>query len=148
MQTAQTLELLVPERLDTETQTIDAGLAKTGELFERDGLGIGLEGDFSVRCKGKAASARFDNRADLVRLEQRRRAATEENRIGGVAIGPAADLLVQRGDVLGLQFGVKESPIEVAVVADGRAERNVDVEAQSGHVRPCYDPARPPDHFR
>ena len=49
MQPAQTLQLLVPERLDTKAQTIDAGLPEAGERVIGDGFRIGLEGDLGVR---------------------------------------------------------------------------------------------------
>src|SRR4051795_9015907 len=48
-----------------------------------------------------------------------------------------ADFRNQRVDVARLQVGVEQAAVEVAVVADRRAERNVDVEAQAiGAVAP------------
>ena len=84
------------------------------------------------------------------------------------------DLQNQRVDVPRLQRRIEQTPVEVAVVADGRTERDVDVETEHcdsdwrlmidgdwhrqfiksiNHQSPIrnhrfYDPARPPDHLR
>ena len=67
-------------------------------------------------------------------LVQARAATASRRRKRSVsAAAPSAlplDLLHQRADVLVLQAAVEETPIEVAVVADRRAEGNVDVETE------------------
>jgi hypothetical protein len=75
-------------------------------------------------------AARLDDGANLFRLEHRRRAAAEENGVGRDAAGAQSDLAAHRLDVAVLQLGLKETTIEVAVVADGGAERDVDVESE------------------
>ncbi len=57
METAQTLELLVPKGLDTETESIDAGLTKAVKGFSRGRFRVGFERDFGVgapvqNCRG------------------------------------------------------------------------------------------------
>ena len=46
---AEAFQLVVPKRLDTETQPVDAGLAKPVHSLDARGLGIGLEGDLGAR---------------------------------------------------------------------------------------------------
>ena len=115
---AETLKLLVPEGLDTEAQTIDAGGPKSLQPLGRHRLGIGLERDLGVGRHREGVPACLDDRPDFARLEQRRRAAAKEN---GVGVGPirlAPDLLQEGGDVLILQVPIEETTIEVAVVTD------------------------------
>ena len=60
MQPAETLQLLVPERLDTEAQTIDAGGPEALQPLGCHRLGIGLERDLGVgrHREGVAAGRR------------------------------------------------------------------------------------------
>jgi hypothetical protein len=43
VQPRQPAQLLVAERLNAEAETVDAGLPKAGQPFNRDPLGIGLD---------------------------------------------------------------------------------------------------------
>ena len=74
MQPAQTLQFLVPERLDTKAQTIDAGFPEAESVSSRDGFRVGLEGDLGVPGHRECAAAGRDNRRDLLGFEQGRRA--------------------------------------------------------------------------
>ena len=113
----------------------------------------------------KASLAGIHQARDLPGLEQRRRAAAEEDRVGRAPIAGSEDLRLESPDVRRLEIGVEQPPVEVAVVADVAAERDVEVEADGGRteVRPCvcsgfriplsgirtgHDPALPPVHFR
>ena len=129
MEPAETLKLLVPEGLDTEAETIDAGRSKPLEALGRHRLGIRLERHLGVGRHREGVTAGLDDRLHLARLEQRRRAAAEEDGVGVSPIRLTPDFLQQCGDVLVLQVPIEETAIEVAVVTDRRAERNVDVEA-------------------
>src|SRR2546425_10345756 len=127
MQTAQPRELVVTKRLDAVTQSIHTGRAKPLEPFRGHGLGIGFERNLGVGIQRERAAALLDELADFGRFEQRRGAAAEEDRVSRRAVGDAPNLLPKRADVPRFQGRIKESPIEVAVVANGRAERYVDI---------------------
>ena len=93
--------------------------------------------------------AGVNERANLPRLEQRRRPAAKVDRVGrGAACpersrGARRNLAQQRGDIPLLQIRVEQTSVEVAVVADRRAEGNMDVEPEhwSQFTRPT-SPAR------
>src|SRR6202035_3543565 len=81
-------------------------------------------------------------------LEQGRRAAAEEDRIRLVSRGlgpPGPDLRDHRVDIPRLQRGIEQAAIEVAVVADGRAEGNVNVQTEHCNwtTRFFSEPLRP-----
>ena len=102
-------------------------------------LRIGLERDFGVRGDVERLAAGLDQRADFLRFEQRRRAAAEEDRVGRLARAPAARISCSSAATYRvLQPGVEQAAVEVAVVADGGAERDVEVEAEHvGELRRC-----------
>src|SRR5207237_5708823 len=130
MNSPQPLQLVVLERLHAEAETIDTGRAKTFQRVEIDGLRVRLESNLPVGRDREPRTACLDDRADLIRIEQRRSAAAKKDRVSLKTGRSAFDLLQQRRDVSRLQRFVVESPIEVAVVADRRAEGDVDVEAE------------------
>ena len=147
MQPAQTLQLLVPERLDTEAQTIDARVAEAASVSA-----VIVSGLASSVISASGVTANVLRQVAIIAATSSgssRDGVPPPKKIvsAGSPSRPAVNLLLKRGDVLRLQIGVEETPIEVAVVTDGRTERDMDVEAQ-GHVGQCYDPALPPDHFR
>ena len=59
-------------------------------------LGIGFERHFRIGRDIERLAAGGDQRGDLLRLEQRRRAAAEKDRVGSGAVGCAPDLRVER----------------------------------------------------
>ena len=71
-------------------------------------------------------------------LEERRRAAAEVDRVGRITVLPSGssspahplNFREQRAHVALLERRVEQTSIEVAVVADGGTERDVDVEAE------------------
>src|SRR5215471_18818602 len=101
MDAPEPTQLVVVKRLDTGAQTIDTSRAKTFQLVAIDSLGIGLERDFAVRVDFESIANGGHDRVNLVRIEQRRRAAAEKDRIdsfAGFRAGP--DVTEQRRDVL------------------------------------------------
>ena len=82
MQPAQPLKLLVPKGLDTETETIDAGVSKRLQPLRGDGFRVGLERNLGVVRQRERLPARLDETLDFARLEQRRRSAAEIDRVG------------------------------------------------------------------
>jgi phage/plasmid primase-like uncharacterized protein len=113
-----------------DAETIDAGGANAIQPLERHRLRVRFERDLRIRGHRERMATGGDDGLDLVGLEQRRRASAEVDRVGRRSVSVRRDLAEQRSDVALLQRGVKESAIEVAVVADRRAERDVDVEAE------------------
>src|SRR5262249_34406342 len=125
----------------------DTGLAETFQLRAIDGLGIGLERDFRRGREIHPFAHRLDDGRDLARIEERRRPSAEEDRVSLEGLSHSVghlfrradrvfrradprDLAPQRVDVARLQRLVIEAAVEVAVVADRRAERDVDVDAE------------------
>ena len=130
MQPAKPAQFLVPERLDTETQSIGAGGAKLSSVDGCRRLWVGFQGDFGVGRHGEAVAAGTDDGGNFRRLEQRRRAAAKEDGVGlDVGIGEAADIGDQRIDVALPQAVVVKTAIEIAVITDRRAKRHVEVNA-------------------
>ena len=84
-----------------------------------------------VATNRKRSSAGRDDYADLLTREQRRRTSAKVDRVdGGVRLRRALNLKPQRLDILLLETLVQQSAIEVAVIADGRAEGDVEVETE------------------
>src|SRR6185436_97121 len=101
-------------------------LAKAGHPRRRRGFGVGLERDLGVGRDVERLAARRHETRDLRRLEQRRGPAAEEDRVSRAALG-RSNLALERRHVPILQPGLEEPAVEVAVVADGAAERYVQV---------------------
>jgi hypothetical protein len=124
--------------LDTETEAIDSSVAVASQPGRRDGFGIRLQRHFPIRRDVKGVLARADDAPDLFRFEERRRAPAEIDRVGR-GPGPrrprphVSDFGDQRLDITRLDLRIEEAAIEIAVVADCRAERDVDV--QTEHFR-------------
>jgi hypothetical protein len=75
----------------------------------------------------RANPSRHVSTANLVGLEERRRSAAEEDRVGRRTVGLVSNVLLERIDILALQIRIEETAVEVAVVADGRAEGDVEI---------------------
>ncbi len=80
---AKTPQFVVVERLHAEADAIHAGGEKALEARRRRRLRIGLERDFGVGRQRERLAAGADEARDFFRFEQRRRAAAEEDRVGG-----------------------------------------------------------------
>ena len=130
MQSAQTLELVVAKGLDTETEAIDSRVAKCPQPVAGDGLGIGFERDLGGRSQSKGIPAFVDDALHLGWFEQGRRAPSEENRIRRGSVCLPTYFGEKSAEISALEVSVEQTTVEVAVVADGRAEGNVNVEPE------------------
>ena len=136
------------ERLRAEADSIHAGASKAPQFREVDRTRIRFERNFRVALDSKPAIGGFDQRSDRFGLEQRGRAAAEENRPDRLAgprrtRGPALELAGQRGQVVGFGPGRGRIRIEVAVRALRFAPGNMDIERER-HGRPASGSHRPP----
>src|SRR5688572_14985498 len=123
MEPAEPPQLVVPEGLDTETEAVGARGPKTLERRRRRRFGIGFEGDLGVGREIERIAAGLDNAPELRRLEQRRRAAAKEDRVGGYRwVFETADVRDERVDIAPPQAVIVKAPVEIAVVTDGRAK--------------------------
>src|SRR5262249_36185187 len=78
------------------------------------------------------------------RLQKRGRPAAKKDGVGRLAVPGSPDFLLEGGYVAFLERRVEQTAVEVAVVADRRAEGNVEIQAE--HEGPYdYDRALPPD---
>ena len=128
MQPREPSQLIVAERLHAEAEAVDARVAKSGETLDRDRFRIRLESDLDIVADVEGIPAGVDDARDLAGLQKRRRPAAEVNRVGCFPLALSRDLTHERVDVARFQRRVKETTIEVAVIANGRAERDVEVE--------------------
>src|SRR5687767_12606746 len=109
MQTTQTLQFDVAEGLDTKAESIDPGGPESGECLRRHAFRLGFEGDLSVGGERERPAACGNEGADLLRLEQRRRATAKEESVGRRAaserFGMAGqlNLLQRRRHIFGFQ---------------------------------------------
>jgi len=130
MNPPQACQLIVIERLHAKADAGDAGGAKRLEPHECGGFGIGLESDFGVWREIVCRPAGFDEPCDLRRIEKRGSAAAEEDGVCGPAIAGVEDLLLDCLDVTRLQIAIEQAAIEIAVTANGRTKRDVEIQAQ------------------
>ena len=144
-------QLVVAERLHAEAETIDAGRAKRGQPLGGHAFGIGLERDLGVGRQVERLAAGLDDApqsptaraATACRRRRRWCRPACRGRAGGfrrAAPGRTA-----------LQVRIEQPAIEVAVVADGGAEGDVNVEAEHGPDRNRHaatSSGAAADHFR
>ncbi len=155
VEASETCQLGVTKRLDAEAQTIDTGAAKLFQARLRNGFRVCFEGDFGVGGERHGRPSRVDDRAHIGWAEQRWRAAAEVQGVRGEG-RPSLYLTHHGCNESCLHALIKESAVEVAVVADGAAERDVNVQSGDWGLGieglACgvahLEPARPPDHFR
>ena len=125
-------QFLLAKRLHAEAHPIDTGLAELFHPLERRRLRVGFERDFG--------------RQDRARTIRGRRAISRPISAGSSSDGvpppkkmvstgepsaARAHLALQGLEVAVLQPRFEESPIEVAVIADGRTKRDVNVKTNS-----------------
>ncbi len=125
----------VVERLDAEAHARHARAAVGGDLLARDALGVALDRDLGVGGEVEAAPDAVEHGGEVLRLEQRRRPAAEEDRRQAHArrprkLGEQIELAGERPEVAGEHAGVERRRVEAAEVAALRAERDVDVQPE------------------
>src|SRR5688572_33207462 len=109
MATTQTVAIGGGGRMDTKAESIDPGGPESGECLRRHAFRVGFEGDLSVRGERERPAACGNEGADLLRLEQRRRATAKEESVGRRAaserFGMAGqlNLLQRRRHIFGFQ---------------------------------------------
>jgi hypothetical protein len=128
VKTRETAQLVVAEGLNADAQPVDAGAPERRQPSLGDRLRVGFHRDFAVRRHVERVFARLDDPRDLPGLEQRRRPAAEIDRVGR-ALTRSRDLGEQRLDIARLEIGVEQPAVEVTVIANRGAERDVDVKA-------------------
>jgi hypothetical protein len=131
MQASEPLQFDITKRLNAEADTVHPGVPVCTQRVDGDRLGIGFEGDFARRVERKAFAARAHEPSNLLARQQRRGAAAKIDRIGRrLRFRGAPDLRLEGRHVPGLERGVEQTSIEVAVVADGGAERDMEIKTQ------------------
>ena len=140
VQASERLEHGVVERLHAEAHAGDAGRAITREPPARHALRIALDGDLGVGGQPPALAQVLEHGGQRLGLEQRGRAAAEED--GGQAhvARPVEGAEQVELAVQGAQVGIhlprlQRRRVEGAVVAALHAERNVQVEAERASGR-------------
>ena len=131
----------VVERLHAERDAVDAGGAIAAEALRLDAAGIGLQRDLGIRRDRPVSRDRIEDCADRRRLHQRRRAAAEEDAGDGAAGRQRGEMARARARRRRRSAARRAAAwrtwrVEVAIGALGRAERPVDVDAESGRGFP------------
>ena len=123
---AEAIQQFFIERLHAHGNAVHAKVPEQFGLVERDGGGIAFDGEF-LRAQQVQAVHRFENLFPLAKVQQRGRAAAEENRFGPQVCGDKFHFADERGDVTVDQFAAGSFREEGAVRTLLRAERDVDV---------------------
>ena len=135
---AEEAERVVGEGLDAERESAHPQPAPRGAGVGRHVLGVDLEEDPGVGRDRQVLAAGGDDAREVLRRQQRRRSPAEVDGVEGPRVPPLGrgeshlghqvlDEALAGGDA-GLQHR------EVAVRADGRAERDVEVEPGRRHL--------------
>ncbi len=136
----------IVERLHAERDAIDAGGAIAAEALSLDAGGVGFERDLDIGIDRPGPADRIEDRADRLRLHQRRRAAAEEDarhRAPGRPPGGRRDLAREGcGIALLVDRLMADMGVEVAIGAFGRAERPMDIDAEAGIGGVRHRPSR------
>ena len=81
MVAAEESQRIVAQGLDADGEPVDAGSLQAAQVSAQDVVGIGLKRDLGIEFHAEAGIRRGEDGLDLLRLEQRGRAATEIDRI-------------------------------------------------------------------
>ena len=141
MRPAKEFEALVVQRLEPKRQPIDARRCKVCKA--RRIVRVCLDRDFGAGLQSPEAIHLGDHLRDLLPRHQRRRAAAKEDGISASrarAVAPAGEVRkdgVEQGRGITRLGGID---VEVAIRADARAIRPVDVDAETAiRVEPSHD---------
>ena len=134
MNPPQTLEQRGLERLHAHGDATDAGIAPEPGLFQRDRGWIGFNGPF----RGAEQVKTFHGAQDgfpLAQIQNRRRAAAEENR-GRLEVGrDHLQFTHQRGHVAIDELAAGGFRVKSTILAFVRAERHMDIKTGDGRSR-------------
>src|SRR5580658_9018901 len=136
---AEELKPLVIERLGAEADSVDSGSAHPVELGRVDRARICLQRDLGAALEAEAARGRGQDRRDRFRLEERRRAAAEENRLEPPSrpwslAGAVLDLGDERAHVVVLGPARDGVRVEIAIRAFGLTVWDVKIERERGRA--------------
>jgi hypothetical protein len=130
---AEKLQGVRVERLNSQGKKPDAELAPGADAFRMDVLWIGLEGNPGAVLDRKVFASSLENLSDVLRSERRGRAAAEIDRVNGIkgdaVRSPQGDLGDQMIGEPPPPFRPADQDREIAVGTDGGAEWDVEVEA-------------------
>ena len=120
--------------LHAQRHAVEALGAQLAQQRRVHAVRVGLEGDLGVLVHAEAVQQLCEDAAQIVRAEERGRAAAEIDRVHHVVRGARAGLLEVGRQ--GLHIVVHQLPVpaaaetvEVAVLALAPAERNVDIDS-------------------
>ena len=134
MQAAQRFQRGIVERLHAERDAVDAGCAIAAKPRRLDAGRIGLQRDLDIGGDAPVLADRIEDRADGLRLHQRRRAAAEKDRRHRAARRArrrGLDLARKgAGKALLVDRRVADMAVEIAIRAFRQAERPVHVDAE------------------
>ena len=133
VKTTEGTELIVVCRLEADGEAVDAGVA-VGRKLIGDGRGrVALDGDLGVRANGIEAADVVHDAGDVLRIQQRRGTATDEDRRDLVVRrqrGAFPDLCTELIDVGAVLRFFHRKGEEVTVIALPCAEWDVDVQLE------------------
>src|SRR5215471_3548618 len=138
------LQSLIVERLDAEADTVNAAVEVNSGLVKRKADRIYLDGNFRIRSHIERSVDQLLDSHQIMGVDNRWRASAKmaafKSVVGKAAsLGKADDLLPQCRDIAGYIGVLACLDRETAVVANGRAKRDMNVVA-------CAPP--PPDGLR
>ena len=124
--------------MDTETDTIDTRVTIGGKPRCRDRLRVDFERHFAIGRDVECVLAGTKDAVHVIRFEEGRGAAAEVDGVGpSIGVRPRVahrgqtpDLSHQSVHVALLECPVEQASIEIAVVADRRTERDVEVKTE------------------
>ncbi len=129
MHPSEARELGVVEGLHADAEARHASATEAVQPLARQRLRIGLERDLRRVVQRAGLCARPDEAGHITGLEQRRRAAAEEEAVGLDAGRQAgANLPLESLDVASFETRIQQAAVEIAVRTNRLAERNVQVE--------------------
>jgi hypothetical protein len=130
----------IVQGLHAQAHAGHAERAVRGEALAGRALRVALHGDLGVGGETQTRRQALEDRTEILRRQQRGRAAAEEDRGQLDGARPRArrgqvDLRAQRGHEARHRLGLVRGGVERAVAAADRAERDVDVAAERGRAR-------------
>jgi len=134
MRTSQSAQVLVRERLETKRETVEAKGAKSLEVLEGEGVGVGFKGDLYVRGERERGDQSIEELLDKLQGQQGRGAAAKVERFNAMLAkegSAVVDLLLERCCVLLQQRRFRERKrIKVAVATLLTTEGEVQIDLQ------------------